>query len=229
MSTPMILKTVDVYKSFEHEGQKIEVLRGVNFTLNAGERVAVVGSSGAGKSTLLHLLGALDVPSSGEIYFEDEALSNKSTTELARFRNKHIGFIFQFHHLLKEFSALENVMMPALIARVPKAEAQEKAEWWLNEVGLSHRLKHRPSELSGGEQQRVSLARALINQPRILFADEPTGNLDQNTSSEIHDLLNRVNEEHGTALFIVTHSIKLAQMMPRQLMMSDGQLMDENL
>ena len=229
MSETMLLQTVDVYKYFEHEGQRIDVLQGVDFTLQAGERVAVVGSSGAGKSTLLHLLGALDHPSSGEIYFQEQALSQKTANELAQFRNQHIGFIFQFHHLLKEFSALENVMMPALISRVSKAEAKDKAEWWLNEVGLSHRLKHRPSELSGGEQQRVSLARALINHPQVLFADEPTGNLDQKTSREIHDLLNRVNEEHGTALFIVTHSLELARMMPRQLIMRDGQLIDEDL
>jgi lipoprotein-releasing system ATP-binding protein len=223
-----LLRTDTLCKSFDHKGQTIEVLRDLNFTLQARERVAVIGTSGVGKSTLLHLLGALDQPTSGEIYLEGAPLSELTPSELARFRNEHVGFIFQFHHLLKEFTALENVMMPALIARQSRSEATEKAEWWLDQVGLAHRMKHRPSEMSGGEQQRVSLARALINSPKILLADEPTGNLDEQTSAEIHNLLNQVNEEHGTALLIVTHSPELARMMPRQLRMLNGHLSERS-
>ena len=223
-----LLRTDSLYKSFDHKGQTIEVLRDLNFTLQARERVAVIGTSGVGKSTLLHLLGALDQPTSGEIYLEGAPLSDLTPNELARFRNEQVGFIFQFHHLLKEFTALENVMMPALISRKSRSDATEKAQWWLDQVGLSHRMKHRPSEMSGGEQQRVSLARALINSPKILLADEPTGNLDEQTSAEIHHLLNQVNEEHGTALLIVTHSPELAQMMPRQLRMLNGQLSERS-
>lgn len=213
----------NLVKTFSLEGRSIEVLKGLSFSIEEGERVAIVGSSGAGKSTLLHLLGALDLPSSGEIYFRGDALSTKSSDELARFRNQNLGFIFQFHHLLRELTALENVMMPALIARLTQQEAKARAEVLLERVGLSHRLDHRPAELSGGEQQRVSLARALINRPPLLLADEPTGNLDGETSAEIHKLLEEVNRE-GTALIIVTHSQMLADSMPRQLEMVDGRL-----
>ncbi|MAD61586.1 MAG: lipoprotein-releasing system ATP-binding protein LolD [Myxococcales bacterium] len=220
----LLLHADGVEKYFLLEEQKVEVLKGLSLKIGAGERVAIVGSSGAGKSTLLHLLGALDLPSSGEIYFMGEALSNKSHDELARFRNRQLGFIFQFHHLLKELTALENVMMPALIARNHHREAKQRAMELLERVGLAHRLDHRPAELSGGEQQRVSLARALINRPPLLLADEPTGNLDGVTSSEIHDLLNEINREDGTALVIVTHSEQLAQSMPRRLHIVDGKL-----
>ena len=220
----VLLRADSIEKSFTIEGRHIEVLKGLSLNIEAGERVAIVGSSGAGKSTLLHLLGALDLPSAGEIYFQGQPLSSKNQDELAQFRNKHLGFIFQFHHLLKELTALENVMMPALIARDSYFEAKKKASLLLERVGLSHRLEHRPSELSGGEQQRVSLARALINQPPLLLADEPTGNLDGQTSSEIHELLQWVNKEHGTALIIVTHSDELAQSMPRRLKMIDGRI-----
>lgn len=222
-----LLKTEALCKVFNHEGARIDVLRDVDFTLTHQERVAVVGSSGAGKSTLLHLLGALDLPTSGEVFVEGVALSSLSEPALARFRNERVGFMFQFHHLLKELSALENVMMPALIARRSRAEAREAAERWLEEVGLAHRLSHRPSELSGGEQQRVALARALVNHPKLLLADEPTGNLDQRTSAEVHELLTRVNEEHGTALLVVTHTPELARLMPRQVRMIDGKLEDQ--
>ena len=226
---PLLLKTEGLCKVFDHDGAKITVLQGVDFEMGARERVAVVGSSGAGKSTLLHLLGALDQPSSGEVYMEGTALSSLDEPRLARFRNERVGFMFQFHHLLKELTALENVMMPALIARVARAEARDRATGWLEEVGLSHRLSHRPSELSGGEQQRVALARALVNHPRLLLADEPTGNLDQRTSTEVHELLTRVNEEHGTALLVVTHTPELARLMPRQVTMVDGRLVDQGL
>ncbi len=220
----ILLRAESVEKSFQLEGRHIEVLKGLSLEIEAGERVAIVGTSGAGKSTLLHLLGALDQPTAGEIYLQGEALTTKSHDELAALRNKRLGFIFQFHHLLKELTALENVMMPALIARVSQAEAKRSAGELLERVGLSHRLDHRPSELSGGEQQRVSLARALINRPPLLLADEPTGNLDGSTSAEIHALLESVNREHGTALVIVTHSEELAQSMPRRLVMVDGRI-----
>ena len=220
----VLLRAESIEKSFQLEGRHIEVLKGLSLTIEAGERVAIVGTSGAGKSTLLHLLGALDTPSGGEIYLQGEALSTKSHDELAALRNKSLGFIFQFHHLLKELSALENVMMPALIARMSQSEAKKRASELLERVGLSHRLTHRPSELSGGEQQRVSLARALVNHPPLLLADEPTGNLDGVTSAEIHDLLTSVNREQGTALVIVTHSEELARSMPRRLKMVDGRI-----
>jgi lipoprotein-releasing system ATP-binding protein len=227
-TSSILLTTQALCKTFQHEGQSIEVLRDLNFSMHEQEKVAVVGSSGAGKSTLLHLLGALDHPTSGEIYFQGQNLADYSERQLATFRNEKIGFIFQFHHLLKELNALENVMMPSLIARTPRKKALNQAKHWLDEVGLSHRLTHRPSELSGGEQQRVSLARALMNHPLLLLADEPTGNLDQETSQEIHDLLTRVNEEYNTALLIVTHNSELAQLMPRQVRMRNGHLVDQS-
>ena len=219
-----LLRVESLVKTFSLEKREIEVLRDLSFEIKEGERVAIVGSSGAGKSTLLHLLGVLDLPTSGEIYFRGEALSKKNSEELARFRNQHLGFIFQFHHLLRELSALENVMIPALISRTPHAEAKARASELLERVGLSHRLDHRPSELSGGEQQRVSLARAIMNRPPLLLADEPTGNLDSDTSAEIHKLLHELNEREGTALVIVTHSHQLAESMPRQLEISNGAL-----
>ena len=222
-----LLRVESLVKTFSLERRDIEVLRNLSFEIHEGERVAIVGSSGAGKSTLLHLLGVLDLPTSGEIYFKDEALSQKSSEELARFRNKHLGFIFQFHHLLRELSALENVMIPALISRTPHGQAKRRAAELLERVGLSHRTDHRPSELSGGEQQRVSLARALMNRPPLLLADEPTGNLDSNTSAEIHKLLHELNEHEGTALVIVTHNQQLASSMPRQLEIFNGELVTD--
>ena len=219
-----LLNTDRLSKSFSHRGRQLDVLRELTFEVQLGDMIAVVGSSGAGKSTLLHLLGALDRPSEGEIFFDGLALSTLSSEEIAHFRNKEVGFIFQFHHLLRELSALENVSVPGLIARRSKAEVTEEAERWLVRVGLKERLTHRPSELSGGEQQRVALARALMNQPRLLLADEPTGNLDQRTSEEIHELLREVNETEGTTLLIVTHNPTLAARMPRRFEMRDGQL-----
>lgn len=220
----VLLRVESLVKTFELEQRTIEVLRGVSFEIQESERVAILGSSGAGKSTLLHLLGALDLPTSGEIFVRDEPLSGKSSDELARFRNQHLGFIFQFHHLLRDLSALENVMMPGLIARLSRRDAQARARELLERVGLGHRLNHRPSELSGGEQQRVSLARGLMNRPPLLLADEPTGNLDEDTSAEIHDLLREINREEGTALVIVTHSLTLANTMPRQIEIAHGRI-----
>jgi lipoprotein-releasing system ATP-binding protein len=198
------------------------VLDGVDLELAAGEMVAVVGASGVGKSTFLQILGTLDLPSSGTITFNGEELTKLNAARLAEFRNRSIGFVFQFHHLLPEFSALENVMMPALIQGVAVSRARTTAKDILGRVGLSHRLTHRPSELSGGEQQRVALARALVLEPALLLADEPTGNLDRATGEAIHQLFLELNRERGSTLLVVTHNPELANLMPRRLRMVDG-------
>lgn len=222
-----------MYKSFQHGSRKLDVLRGVNLQLDAGEMVTIIGASGAGKSTLLHCLGTLDLPTSGEILFHPPGggtptdITRLPPPDLAEFRNRTIGFVFQFHHLLPEFSALENAMMPALIARIPTRQAREQAEHMLAKVGMSHRLAHRPGELSGGEQQRVAIARALAMNPRLLLADEPTGNLDTKTSAEVHELLFQLNEEHDLSMLIVTHNMELAQQMPRVVRMADGHILED--
>ncbi|HVI02386.1 MAG TPA: ABC transporter ATP-binding protein [Enhygromyxa sp.] len=234
---PTLVQVRDMYKSFQHGSRKLDVLRGVNLRLDAGEMVTIIGASGAGKSTLLHCLGTLDLPTSGEILFYPPNSSTNPGTptditrlpppDLAEFRNRTIGFVFQFHHLLPEFSALENAMMPALIARIPARQAREQAEEMLAAVGMSHRLAHRPGELSGGEQQRVAIARALAMRPRLLLADEPTGNLDTKTSAEVHELLFRLNKEHDLSMLIVTHNMELAQQMPRVVRMADGRILED--
>ena len=223
MST-VLLDVNGVSKSFLHEGKEIAVLQNLNLSVQERESVAIVGPSGAGKSTLLHLLGALDVPSSGSIIFEGVDLNQLSPSEKSRFRNESVGFMFQFHHLLPEFSALENVMMPLLIARVGREEALETARNWLTRVGLEARLQHRPSELSGGEQQRVALARALVRKPKLLLADEPTGNLDHETGERIHELFRSLSTESGTSMVIVTHNPRLAAAQSRQVSLQNGQL-----
>ncbi|MEE2755937.1 MAG: ABC transporter ATP-binding protein [Myxococcota bacterium] len=228
MTSGPILETHGLSKSFAHRGQTIDVLRGIDLTVNAGDQLAIVGQSGAGKSTLLHVLGTLDSPSSGQILYEGVDVFALGPKKIADFRNRTIGFIFQFHHLLAEFTALENVMMPRLIMRETRAVAEAQAKGLLDAVGLSHRLTHRPSELSGGEQQRVALARALVNRPKLLMADEPTGNLDGKTSGQIHALFNQINEEFGTAMVIVTHNRSFAASMPKRLEMLDGALVDES-
>ena len=206
-------------------GEKpVEVLHDLDLDVAAGEAVVIVGQSGVGKSTLLHLLGALDTPSTGEVDFDGVALNQLGEAELAAFRNREIGFIFQFHHLLPDFTALENVMLPGLIAREPAGEARARAEALLVRVGLSQRLAHRPGELSGGEQQRVAVARALARRPRLLLADEPTGNLDPQTAAGVQDLLLELNQEHGAALVVATHSAHLAQAMTRTLRLAGGRL-----
>jgi lipoprotein-releasing system ATP-binding protein len=213
-------------KKFEHGGSTIEVLRGLDFELGAGEMASVVGASGVGKSTLLHVLGTLDLPTSGTISFDGVDVTSLSPARLAEFRNREIGFVFQFHHLLPEFTALENAMMPGLILRLPRREAAERAAATLTRLGLGHRLTHRPGELSGGEQQRVALARALLLRPRLLLADEPTGNLDTRTGREMHDLFFELNREIGMTILIVTHNDELAAKTPRRLRMADGVIVE---
>ena len=217
-----LLVAEGVHKTFLHEGDVVEVLRGVDLSINEGEMVCVVGASGAGKSTLLHLLGTLDLPTKGRIKFAGEDLTRMSSAQLAAFRNEKIGFVFQFHHLLPEFDALENVMMPGLVRGHPRGPLRQRARALLEEVGLAHRLDHRPGELSGGEQQRVALARALVMEPAVVMADEPTGNLDSETSESIHQLFFQLNETRKTTFLIVTHSRDLASRMPRVVSMKDG-------
>ncbi|MDB4966577.1 MAG: transporter related protein [Myxococcales bacterium] len=214
-------------KSYDHGGRQIEVLRGIDLMIGAGEMVAVVGSSGAGKSTLLHVLGTLDQPSSGAVFFDDREVTRMSAAALADFRNHTIGFVFQFHHLLPEFTALENCAMPALIAGMSRDQANANAKRLLSRVGLGDRLTHRPGELSGGEQQRVALARALVMGPRVLLADEPTGNLDTHTGEEMHQLVVELNREEGMTLVVVTHNPDFAARLPRRVRMIDGVIVDE--
>jgi lipoprotein-releasing system ATP-binding protein len=226
---PVLVEIVNMTKEFVHGTGKLPVLRDVTMTLHVGEMVTIIGASGAGKSTLLHCLGTLDLPSRGQILFDGVDITRLPPPELARFRNRTIGFVFQFHHLLPEFTALENVMMPAMIGRVPVREARQRAEEYLDAVGMSHRLTHRPGELSGGEQQRVAIARALVMRPKLLLADEPTGNLDTKTSDEVHQLLFRLNEEQKITMLVVTHNMDLARKMPRTIRMADGKLIHDNL
>jgi lipoprotein-releasing system ATP-binding protein len=209
-------------KAYLHTGKALPVLWDVDLTLAPGDMIAVVGASGVGKSTFLQILGTLDLPTSGSIRFDGEELTTMSSSRLAEFRNRKIGFVFQFHHLLPEFTALENVMMPALIQRYSTEKARSRARDILGRVGLSHRLTHRPGELSGGEQQRVALARAMVLEPALLLADEPTGNLDRSTGEAIHQLFLDLNRERGSTLLVVTHNPDLAALMPRRLRMIDG-------
>ena len=217
----------DLTKIFVHGGRRLEVLRGIDLEVRPGERVSVVGASGVGKSTLLHVLGTLDIPTRGQILFDGREITRLNASQLAEFRNREIGFVFQFHHLLPEFTALENAMMPALIQRVPRVEAERRARAILDRVGLAERLTHRPGELSGGEQQRVALARALIMNPKLLLADEPTGNLDSKTGEGIHQLFLELNRERGMTMLVVTHNPELAAHMPRRYSMVDGRMVED--
>jgi lipoprotein-releasing system ATP-binding protein len=214
-------------KTFRIDSVEVKVLKGIDLDIQQGEVMYVVGASGVGKSTLLHILGALDRPSAGEVYFDGKDVFNMGEAALASFRNLNIGFVFQFHHLLPEFSALENVLIPAMIQGIKPAEADERARMLLGEVGLSGRLAHRPGELSGGEQQRVAIARALMAEPRALLADEPTGNLDTATAESVHELLLTLNREKGLTLVIVTHNEKLAARSDRTIRMVDGLIVGE--
>ena len=223
-STEPILQVKGVHKHFGSGERRVDVLRGVDLTLSGQESIAVVGASGVGKSTLLHILGTLERPSAGEVIYEGVNVLTFPETQLAAYRNRSIGFIFQFHHLLSEFTALENVMLPCLIARMSKRKSRESAREVLDLVGLSHRIGHRVGELSGGEQQRVAVARALVLNPKVLLADEPTGNLDTKTSRNVHELLLLLNQEQKVSLVVVTHNMELAGMMQRQLHMKDGLL-----
>ncbi|MBK8941125.1 MAG: ABC transporter ATP-binding protein [Polyangiaceae bacterium] len=209
-------------KTFVHMGRPLEVLRGIDLRIDQGEVVAIVGQSGAGKSTLLHIIGTLDVPSKGRIRLGREDVTGLSSGKLAAIRNRTIGFVFQFHHLLPEFSALENVMMPGLIQGKSQREMEKPAMSLLEEVGLKSRATHRPGELSGGEQQRVALARALVLSPKLLLADEPTGNLDSKTGQQIQNQFFEMNKRHGTTIVVVTHDLSFARSMPRVVTMKDG-------
>jgi lipoprotein-releasing system ATP-binding protein len=223
-SAEPILQVKGVYKHFGSGERRVDVLRGVDLALSGQESIAVAGASGVGKSTLLHILGTLERPNAGEVIYEGVNVLTFPETQLSAYRNRSIGFVFQFHHLLSEFSALENVMLPALIGRLSKRKSREIAREVLELVGLSHRIQHRVGELSGGEQQRVAVARALVLRPKVLLADELTGNLDTQTSRNIHKLLLRLNQEQKVSLVVVTHNLELAGMMQRQLQMKDGLL-----
>ncbi len=219
-----LVEVQDLRKSYSLGTEIIEVLKGATFTLGEGDFVAVVGPSGVGKSTLLHLLGALDTPTGGEIRYRGTSFAHFTEQERAAFRNRTVGFVFQFHHLLPEFTALENVMMPLLIARRPVRESREAAEAVLVEMGLGERLHHRPAELSGGEQQRVAIGRAVVGRPEILLADEPTGNLDSKTGEGVFEVLSRLNREGNVALVLVTHNETLASRAGRVLHLYDGRI-----
>lgn len=224
MSEGAILRTVELHKKFPTAGEPLHVLHGVNLEMAAGESVAIVGASGTGKSTLLHIVGALDRPTSGGVEMEGRDLNTLQDEALAELRNRRIGFIFQFHHLLPEFTALENIAMPALIAGAGLEEASERALELLRAVGLEQRADHRPAQLSGGERQRVAVARALTNDPGVLLADEPSGNLDEASSERLHDLLFGLNEREGRTLLIVTHDQRLAARAGRVLELAEGRL-----
>ena len=214
-------------KSFPMAGGALSILKGVSFSIQKGEMLAIVGPSGVGKSTLLGLLGGLDRPTSGTVLFNGIDLFSLSDVKLAEFRNKEIGFVFQFHHLLQEFSALENTMMPGLIRRMNKQKIELAAREMLGAVGLSHRLDHKPGELSGGEQQRVAIARALVLHPKLVLADEPTGNLDTHTSDEVFDLLKDLNQKGGMTFVLVTHNEKLSLQVDRLIKMVDGNISNQ--
>lgn len=221
-----LLRCQNITKHYIEGNIQTQVLKNVTFSMQPSELVAIVGSSGSGKSTLLHTLGGLDQPTGGEVFINGQSLQKASSDELAKLRNQYLGFVYQFHHLMADFSALENVSMPMLIGNQNKTEAEHRAERMLLAVGLSHRLSHRPSALSGGERQRVAIARALVNNPALVLADEPTGNLDRKTTESIFELIRQLNQEQKIAFLLVTHDLNLAQKLNRRLVMQDGVLLE---
>ncbi|MDM3884780.1 lipoprotein-releasing ABC transporter ATP-binding protein LolD [Pseudomonas sp. BCRC 81390] len=224
MSDKAVLSCRNLGKSYDEGPESVQVLSGLNLELHAGERVAIVGSSGSGKSTLLNLLGGLDRPTQGSVWLAGEELSALGERARGLLRNRELGFVYQFHHLLPEFTAIENVCMPLLIGRTPIAEARERAEALLKRVGLAHRFNHKPAELSGGERQRVAIARALVNRPGLVMLDEPTGNLDHHTAQGIQELMQELSSASRTAFLVVTHDLNLARQMDRVLKLDDGHL-----
>lgn len=227
VSEAPVLEATGLTRSFRKGGRVIEVLRGLELAVEPAEMVAIVGKSGVGKSTLLHILGTLDPPDGGTVRFLANDVYSLPEPELAAFRNRNLGFVFQFHHLLPEFTALENIMIPAIIAGLPRREAEERAQSLLEEVGLGDRKEHRQAELSGGEQQRVALSRALVMRPKIILADEPTGNLDESTSEDVHNLFVEVNRRFEVAFVVATHNLRLAGRMERTLRLEGGVLHEE--
>ena len=225
-STLPFLQVNDLSKSFLLGNRTVEVLKGINLEVREGEMLAMVGASGAGKSSLLHILGTLDRPTSGTVFYESQDIFRLSEQELAHFRNRRIGFVFQFHHLLPEFTALENTYLPSLMQKRPVARCIEEASALLSEVGLKHRLHHKPGELSGGEQQRVAVARALIHDPALVLADEPTGNLDTHTGETLFALLRKLNEQRRTSFVIVTHNERLSLQADRTIHIVDGRIVN---
>ena len=223
-----VFEAANLSKVFSKAGKNIEVLAGLDLTLSSGEIVGIMGASGAGKSTLLHIAGGLDKPSSGTIHYAGQEIFSLSEPDLAAFRNRSVGFVFQMHYLLSEFTCLENVMMPGIISGGDKHQVRERAEILLGQVGLSQREDHRPGELSGGEQQRAAVARALVNRPSMVLADEPTGNLDEKTAVSVQDLFLELNETYGTTFLVVTHNREMAARFHRRFQLRDGMLYQEN-
>lgn len=224
-----VLRAFGITKSYRIGDKSVEVLKGIDLDVSKGDTLAIVGRSGVGKSTLLHILGTLDRPDSGSVLFKGIDCLSMKESELARFRNRHIGFVFQFHHLLPEFTALENVMLPCIIGRLSRVEARDRAMALLEEMGLSHRASHRPPEMSGGEQQKVAIARALVMRPEVVLADEPTGNLDETSSMEVHAVLQGLNVRFGVSLIVATHNLKLASLMRKVLRLEGGTLREERI
>jgi lipoprotein-releasing system ATP-binding protein len=222
MSKADLIEAVGVTKSFKTEAGELKVLKGIDLSIRKGEMLGIIGASGAGKSTLLQILGALDRPTSGRVFFSEKEIASMNDNSLARLRNTSIGFVFQFHHLLPEFNSVENVMFPAIISGMSFPEAQKKADALLGELGLSQRTRHRPGELSGGEQQRVAVARALIQDPEVVLADEPTGNLDTSTGNDLFTLFLDLNRKKGITFVVVTHNKSLSDRCHRVLEMADG-------